>query len=51
MALKRANIFCLVISRRGNANACLIALNLCINGPYGPIDSELWVHRARTQDQ
>ena len=41
--------FSLVISRRVNANAYLTRLNLCINGAYGPIDSELWLHRARTQ--
>ena len=39
----------MVISRRVNANAYLTRLNLCINGAYGPIDSELWLHRARTQ--
>ena len=38
-----------MISRRVNANAYLTRLNLCINGAYGPIDSELWLHRARTQ--
>ena len=41
--------FSVMISRRVNANAYLTGLNLCINGAYGPIDSELWLHRARTQ--
>ena len=39
-----------MISRRVNANAYLTGLNLCINGAYGPIDSELWLHRASTQE-
>ena len=41
--------FCVIISKHVNANAYLTGLNLCINGAYGPIDSELWLHRARTQ--
>ena len=33
--------FNLVISRRVNAPPHLTCLNLCIDGAYGPIDSEL----------
>ena len=42
--------FSVKISLRVNANAYLTGLNLCINGAYGPIDSELWLHRASTQE-
>ena len=42
--------FCVMISKSVDANAYLTGLNLCINGAYGPIDSELWLHRASTQE-
>ena len=41
--------FNLVISRRVNAPPHLTCLNLCIDGAYGPIDSELWLTVARTR--